>query len=432
MRFFRFPFPFLFLMLPMSMPCMAQQVDATLQIPAFTAYSEPAPESIDFPDSGPVTGWSNSQTHLVWYGLLRQQGELHVAVRCIIPHGEQVTIAMRFDGHGSVTRTVSGNGAEQAVDFGSVRVSTTGKHKFDLTGIRRTGATFGSISALQLSGPAAVNGLFNTTSQRGAPSVHLTYVEPKDSQIEWFYNEVTVKKDPIWSYYEACGFTRGYFGIQVNSPTERRIIFSVWDSGPEHEDRDKVSSQNQVQLLAKGPDVFAGDFGHEGTGGHSHLVYSWKTGKTYRFLLHAQPDGSTTVYTAYFYFPEKHDWGMIASFRAPKDGNYLHHLYSFNEDFSGADGQMERLAYFGNQWVRTTDGQWHELTRAKFTHTAIGKYKERLDRGAGVLGDRFYLINGGFIPQLIQYGDMIERPSTGKSLKITLPQTTLPDISATK
>lgn len=429
MRFSRILFLSIFLISLMPSLCKAQQSDAALQIPAFTAYAEPTPESINFPDAGPVTGWSNSETHLVWYGLLRQQGELHIAVHLTIPQGEQVTLAMKFDHQRSVPRTLSGNGSEQAVDFGSVEVNKTGKHTFDLTGIQHTGATFGSISSLQLSGPAAVNALFNTTSQRGAPSVHLTYVEPKDSQIEWFYNEVTVKKDPISSYYEACGFTRGYFGIQVNSPTERRIIFSVWDSSSEHDDRDKVASQNRVELLAKGPDVFAGDFGHEGTGGHSHLVYPWKTGKTYRFLLHAQPDGSTTVYTAYFYFPEKHDWGMIASFCAPKDGNYLHHLYSFNEDFDGANGQMERLADFSNQWVRTTDGQWHELTKAKFTHTGIGKYKERLDRGAGVAGNRFYLINGGFIPQAIQYGDTIERPSTGKSLKIMVPQTTLPGTS---
>jgi hypothetical protein len=432
MRFSRLLFLSTFLASFMPILCMAQQDDAALQIPAFTAYAEPAPESIDFPESGPVTGWSNSQTHLVWYGLLRKQGELRIAVRLTVPQGEQVTLVMKFDHQRSVSRTLSGNGLEQVVDFGSVKVNKTGKHTFDLTGIQHTGATFGSISSLQLSGSAAVNALFNTTSQRGAPSVRLTYVEPENSQIEWLYNEVTVKKDPIWSYYEACGFTRGYFGIQVNSPTERRIIFSVWDSSSEHDDRDKVASQNRVQLLAKGPDVFAGDFGHEGTGGHSHLVYPWMTGKTYRFLLHAQPEGSTTVYTAYFYFPEKHDWGMIASFRAPSDGNYLHHLYSFNEDFSGANGQIERLADFGNQWVRTTDGQWHELTKAKFTHTAINKYKERLDRGAGVVGGRFYLINGGFIPLPIQYGDTIERPSTGRPLKITLPQTTLQNSSATK
>ena len=38
-------------------------------------------------------------------------------------------------------------------------------------------------------------------------------------------------EDPVHTYYMACGFQRGYFGMQVNSPTERRIIFSVWDTG---------------------------------------------------------------------------------------------------------------------------------------------------------------------------------------------------------
>ena len=398
----------------------AQQA-STLHIPAFTAYAEPNPEAIDFPDSGPLPDWHDSQTHIAWYGLLRTKGDLHIGVDLTLPPSDHVTLAMRVDHGRTLQRVIHGTGRQQTVDFGNVQVKQSGGHQFELSGISRSGATFGSINSLELSGAATNNALFNTTSQRGAPSVHLTYAQPEDSNVDWFYNEVTVKKDPIWSYYEACGFARGYFGIQVNSPTERRIIFSVWDAGSEHDDRGKVVEQNRVQLLDKGPGVYAGDFGHEGTGGHSHLVYPWKTGKTYRFLLHAQPDGETTVYTAYFYFPEKHDWGLIASFRAPKDGSYLHHLYSFNEDFSGANGQQERLAYFGNEWVHTTDGKWHELTKARFTHTAIGKYSQRLDRGAGVKGNRFYLMNGGFVPQTIQYGDTLERQTTRKMPEIQLP-----------
>jgi len=112
---------------------------------------------------------------------------------------------------------------------------------------------------------------------------------------------------------------------------------------------------------------------------------------------------------------------MIASFRAPKDGQYLHHLYSFNEDFSGGNGQKERLAYFSNQWIRTTDGQWRELTQARFTHTAMGKYDQRLDRGAGVKGTRFYLVNGGFLPDAIAYGALLQRPSATLRLHTTLP-----------
>jgi len=219
----------------------------------------------------------------------------------------------------------------------------------------------------------------------------------------------------------ACGFSRGYFGIQVNSPTERRIIFSVWDSGKEPTDRAKVADDDRVRLIAKGTDVFAGDFGNEGTGGHSHLVYPWKTGKTYKFLVSAQPDGTGTIYSGYFYFPEKKAWGLISSFRAPKDGGTLHGLYSFNEDFGDGNGYMQRYALFGPAWVRAEDGTWTELTTARFTHT--DDVKERPDRAGGVDGGRFFLSNGGYVPTGdIKYGDTFKRPVTDKAPRdIVLP-----------
>jgi len=278
------------------------QQPSTRQIPAFTAYSEPDAEAIDFPDAGPVNAWSDVHNHLVWYGILRHVGALRTGVNINLPVDEEVMLSMEVDHGKRSRRVVRGTGALQSVDFGTTRIAKAGPHSFHLFGIHHSGKTFGSIIALELAGPAAGNALFNTTPQRGAPSVHLTYTEPKDAQIEWFYNEVTVRKAPVWSYYEACGFTRGYFGIQVNSPTERRIIFSVWDSSAEKDERANVAAQDRVQLLAKGPSVFAGDFGHEGTGGHSHLVYPWKTGKTYRFLLHAHLLDKATIYTAYFFY----------------------------------------------------------------------------------------------------------------------------------
>ena len=82
-----------------------------------------------------------------------------------------------------------------------------------------------------LDGPAIADAHFNLDPRRNAASVHLTYSTPKDAPIELFYNEVTAVADPVATYYMACGFARGYFGMQVNSATERRIIFSVWDSG---------------------------------------------------------------------------------------------------------------------------------------------------------------------------------------------------------
>lgn len=404
----------------------AQSAENTLVVPGFTAYSEPDPEAVqiesdDDANANTVRGWADAKTTIAWYGLIRTAGKLDVSVRLHLPAGSTSKLSMSVDGRRLKAITVHGADGSVVASFGTYDVKETGGHRFALDGLAKTGADFGEIEALVLGGAAVKDAMFNLTRQRGAPSVHLNFAIPDGVQAKWFYNEVTVKKDPIWSYYEACGFSRGYFGIQVNSPTERRIIFSVWDSGEEPTDRGKVAQQDRVQLLQKGPGVFAGDFGNEGTGGHSHLVYPWKTGETYRFLVSAQPDGANTIYTGYFYFPEKKAWGLIASFRAPKDGGYLTHLYSFNEDFSGANGQQLRLAEFGNQWIKTTDDKWMELTKARFTHTARGQYKDRLDRGAGVAGDKFYLTNGGFKPESIEFGDEIQRQASGQAPDVTLP-----------
>lgn len=71
----------------------------------------------------------------------------------------------------------------------------------------------------------------------------------------------------------AYGRHRGYLGMQVNSATERRIIFSVWDSGHEGIARKKLAAEDRVQLNGKGEGVYSGNFGNEGTGNRSHLRY---------------------------------------------------------------------------------------------------------------------------------------------------------------
>ena len=194
---------------------------------------------------------------------------------------------------------------------------------------------------------------------------------PKDTKVAAFYCEVTALEDPIWTYYMACGWHRGYFGMQVNSPTERRIIFSVWDSGSKPQNRGKVADEDRVTLVAKGEGVDAGDFGGEGTGGHGPpLVYPWKTGEKQRFLVTAKPvDDSHTVFSGYYFHPDKQQWMLISSWKAPKEGGYLRRLYSFSENFGGANSQLRRKALYGNQWIRSSDGKWLELTTATFTAT---------------------------------------------------------------
>ncbi|MEO7520301.1 MAG: DUF3472 domain-containing protein [Gemmatimonas sp.] len=392
----------------------AQSIDSPLRVPAFTAYFQPDPDQGPRRESdGRLEGWT-SAARLEWFGRLSNQGELSLALELagVTETDAALKLSVTAQGDARVLRSWTfrvPNGASAVeLPVGRVSIAKPGYFRFSLESTDKAASALPSLRALTLDGPAAKGAHFSNVERRNASSVHLGYSVPAKSkdEIEWFYLELTPKTEPLHSYYMATGFSRGYFGMQVNSKTERRLIFSVWDAGKEATDRSKVADDNRVQLIAKGEDVFAGGFGNEGTGGRSHLTYAWKLGDTFRFLLRASPgtlEESSTTYSAWFFFPQTKSWGLIATFRAPRDGRFLHGLHSFNENFGGSNGDQRRICEFGNGWVRTHSGEWIALDHATFTHDGHGD-EQRLDRSAGVIDGRFYLANGGFVDD--------ERPGT--------------------
>lgn len=368
-----------------------------VEIPAFTAYQSPDPnQGVRREKDGSLSKWQEG-TKLRWYGRLAAKGDIDVSLLLAGPLADATKLKLTVSpqDESSKPRALGGKADGATVKFGRFTVEKPGYYRFELEG---KGNKLPDLKSLSLDGPASEGAHFSKVERKNFASVHLGYPVPDEvkDEVEWFYLEVTPKTDPLWSYYMATGWNRGYFGMQVNSPTERRIIFSVWDSGGEAVDRGKVDDENRVKLLGKGTDVNAGDFGNEGTGGHSHLVYPWKLGDTVCFLMRAQVDGDKTIYTGWFRGSKSKDWRLVSSFRAPKDGKFLHGLYSFNENFGGQNGDERRVCEFGNGWVKTHSGKWISLTTARFTHDGHGK-NERLDRSAGTHGKRFYLANGGFV-----------------------------------
>jgi hypothetical protein len=397
------------LMIALAAGAMAGET--VLAIPGSTAYAEPEARGIRIGENG-IDGWSDPTRRVAWHGRFASAGRLEPALLVVLPQGETATLRLAVGG-ATQAATVTGLGDQPArAAFPALELAAAGWQALVLEGTAKSGRTFGRITALELAGPAAAGAHFNLKPRRNSASVHLGYPLPKDAATACFYAEVTARSEPLWTYYEVCGFSRGYFGIQVNSATERRIIFSVWDSGNEGVDRAKVAADDRVQLLAKGDGVVASDFGNEGTGGHSHLVHPWTIGTTYRLAVTARPEGTHTTYSGWFFFAERRQWGLIASFKAPKDGGWLRGLYSFAENFNGENGDQRRLAEFGNQWARGADGAWRELLRARFTHDPTGA-ADRLDRGAALVDGRFALFSGGFTGEPLTAGSELARPGGG-------------------
>jgi len=387
---------------------------AQLRVPAFTAYLEPDPDGASVSPRSGISDWTDPSLKVLWFGEIKTPGKLDCSLLLRLPADAETKLRLSVAG---IARESAAKGMGDEVvriDFGSFDVPAAGYQRFTLQSLNAPGQDAGNLQALVLDGPAAVGAHFNLQARRNAASVHLVYPVADASNVDAFYCEVTGVETPLWTYFEACGWYRGYLGMQVNSPTERRIIFSVWDSGNESADRNKVAQRDRVTLVAKGDDVFAGDFGNEGTGGHSHLVFDWKTGQKQRFLVTAKPtDSAHTIYSGYWFQPERKQWMLISSWKAPQDGGFLRGLYSFSENFGGGNGHLRRKALYGNQWFHTADGQWHEQTTATFSHDPTGK-ADRLDRFMGLQDGEFFLSNGGFIPGFTKYGALFTRPSTGQ------------------
>ncbi|PWS32964.1 DUF3472 domain-containing protein [Pedobacter paludis] len=312
--------------------------------------------------------------------------------------------------------------------IGEWKIKDTGYIALKITGISKTQNQFPSFSTLNISGTVLDGkvayvknneGNFFHWGRRG-PSVHLNYLQPESLKAEWYYNEVTVPvgQDIMGSYFMANGFGEGYFGMQVNSPTERHILFSVW-SPFSTDDPKSIPESHKIKMLKKGENVHTGEFGNEGSGGQSYLNYIWKAGNTYKFLLHGVPDKhSTTTYTAYFFAPEMGKWQLIASFKRPLTQTYLKRFHSFLENFVPEQGDKSRMVLFNNQWICDDKGNWTELKSARFTTDNTGAKGYRMDYGGGIEKGSFYLKNGGFFNDFTTPKIILNRTSTGKKPEI--------------
>ena len=375
-----------------------------------------------------IQQWNDSSVQIRTYFRVAKPGKVRLALRTRVLSGES-KIKCQFGNESKIT--IIKNLEFDTVKIGTFRIEKSGYQFVTLTGVDKTSASFAEISHLFIEGEAIdVNTRFVKEDfyfGRRGPSVHLNYEVPATAgDVVWFYNEVTIPEgnDVQGSYFMANGFGEGYFGIQVNSPTERRILFSVWSPFKTDKPGD-IPEDQQIILLKKGADVNAGAFGNEGSGGQSYRKYFWKSGTTYRFLLKGLPsENNSTDYTAYFFAPEIGQWELIASFRRPKTTTYLKRPHSFLENFIPDKGNLTRLGRYSNQWVCNAAGQWTELTRTRFTADATARKESRLDYAGGTENGTFFLKNCGFFNEKTDMDSWFTRPATNKNPEInfsTLP-----------
>jgi hypothetical protein len=222
----------------------------------------------------------------------------------------------------------------------------------------------------------------------GAPATahaqHLWWNTNGEKTATDLYGEITVLATAPHIYY--CGANwhpgepaGGYCGIQHNSDTERRTIFSIWDTSP----------TLHPTTTAADPKTLHNRFGGEGEGGHTHMIWNWNVGETFQFYVHKQPgppDKPNTTDTLYYIYDRtKETWLHSATINNPNGDKPLPNsvstigggLNSFLENFAGKDKEKPKLALY-RLWLGTSldtmkcltkaqgDGTWGQMHGAYF------------------------------------------------------------------
>lgn len=238
---------------------------------------------------------------------------------------------------------------------------------------------------------------------RAARSVHWGWLAPES---ELFTTSMIVDESTSGSYFMACGWNTGYFGIQDLGDGKKVIIFSVWDP-TKGDDPNVVKAEERVECLFSDPMMRIRRFGGEGTGGQCMGDFAWKIGETNRFLVRGKVEGEKTAYSGFVLQDGK--WRKLVTFRVRTGGQPLKGLYSFVEDFRRdyKSAQETRKARFGEGWVKTTNGDWVALSRGRFTASgAEWEAKETIN--GGLEGTWHFLQTGGATKQRLDLGSIVE------------------------
>ena len=175
-----------------------------------------------------LANWPDPAHSIGIFFHLSRAGEIRIAIRARVISGESV---LKYTFGGKTGEISLHNTNWAIIPIGTFVVGLPGYQKLELQGKNHTGPTFAEVEEVLLGG-AAAKGEVNYVKDefywgRRGPSVHLWYPQADGvEQVEWFYNEITVPEgqDVLGSYFMANGFNEGYFGFQVNSDTERRVL----------------------------------------------------------------------------------------------------------------------------------------------------------------------------------------------------------------
>jgi hypothetical protein len=229
-----------------------------------------------------------------------------------------------------------------------------------------------------------------------------------------------IEQSTAGSYFMACGWNGGYFGVQELGDGKKVAIFSVWDTA-RGDDPGAVKEQDRVEVMHQDEGARIKRFGGEGTGAQCMLDWPWEIGQTNRFLVRADSSDGKTAFLGFIFEPRQQKWRHLVTFRRRGSGG-LSGLYSFVEDFrrDGRSAHDARRAEFQNGWVQTVQSGWRPVLKARFT-ASNAKWESRDNINAGTNNSGWFLATGGEIKMERVLNSVLDRSASTNRVPSDLP-----------
>lgn len=224
------------------------------------------------------------------------------------------------------------------------------------------------------------------------------------------------------TYAEAIGALNGYMGIQMNGYVDDEprhdVLFSMWDDGSTDEDPN-LPEHLRAGAVDWDEQTTVNRFGNEGTGVQTYRRgNNWTPGTYVQFITNCRPETTsyTTVENGKTVVHEQHNmlvstwfnaldgkgWQYMATVRKRNSSTYFSTWYSFLENYTWANGQASRKAYYRNGYGRArSTGKWYNFNSVGFGHTDGGNEAgARSDYGQGTTENAsertFFMQTGGY------------------------------------
>ncbi|WP_420321191.1 DUF3472 domain-containing protein [Flagellimonas sp.] len=342
-------------------------------------------------------------TDTIVFGIdIKTAGDLTIKPEMGIPSSQEGSEMLIYLDNESQVTTLAATGSETTyqIQNGAVFENvSTGFHtiKLQLKSLANASVGIGRLNNLHISGTAAANSE-NVMRRYRAKAVHCKWeIADTDAQIEISVHELTIASKNV-DFYQPITTPFGYTGSTWDKDTQTfgGYNFSLWSYGA----NDPVPPfYQESHLIAVGPGLEFGIYGHEGTGvkPRGPHPYIGQDTDTQIIAVRMQPGEIYDTYWSYYLSPIDGHWKLYGCGKKYNKSGQIKYLTTgaFVEVPGGAHvvrsgHQVCETQYKG--WQRDASGNWHPITTMRGTTNVTNLSA----RDWEVIGNKFSMQMGGW------------------------------------